>query len=98
MSLRFGPPTTVLNIRAGIEGPRPFYPDADGDGYPETEWMDAWAGVDLTLTQRLAPGWTCIAGVENLLDAGDADRLPIPPRMIHAGLRGRWSERTGGSP
>ncbi len=97
-SLRVGPPTTVLNIRAGIEGPRPFYPDADGDGYPETEWMDAWAGVDLTVTQRLAPGWTCIAGVENLLDAGDADRLPIPPRMIHAGLRGRWSERTGDSP
>jgi outer membrane receptor for ferrienterochelin and colicins len=97
VALRVGPPTTVLNIRAGIEGPRPFYPDADGDGYVETEWMDAWAGVDLTMTQRLAPGWTCTVGVENLLDAGDANRLPIPPRMVHAGIRGRWSGSPGES-
>jgi outer membrane receptor for ferrienterochelin and colicins len=77
-----------LVTRTMLVGPRPFYfEDARTDAPPH-------ALMDLRLEQRLTDALGLSAGVDNLLGAGDPQFLPVPPRLLYAGI----DARVGGAP
>ena len=51
---------------------------------------DPYATIDLRLSQSLLRYLTLFVGVENLLDAGDATVIPLPPRSFYGGLTVRY--------
>ncbi len=67
---------TSLTTRGVVVGPRPF----TGQVAPP------YALVDARAQHRPSDAVGLFAGVENLLDAGDAEFLPTPPRLVYAGL------------
>lgn len=79
--------------RLGVVGPRPYYTDADGDGTSERTDSPAYvlwdARLDLALTRYLS----AFVGGQNLLNAGDASLLPIPPRSMYIGLSLRGEKK-----
>lgn len=46
----------------------------------------AYVNADLRLEQPLPGGLAAFVGVDNLFAAGDAQRLPLPPRTFYGGL------------
>ena len=72
------------HVRAVAVGPRPFLED---DALVEAP---AYLQLDLRAAYDVGRSVDLFAGVENLLDAGDPDRLPLPPRVVYAGLDGRF--------
>ncbi len=75
---------TRLFARVGAWSRRP-YTENDTQVF-----SDPYATVDLRLSQSLLRYLTVFAGVENLLDAGDASLLPLPPRSFYGGLTLRY--------
>ncbi|MEZ4240288.1 MAG: TonB-dependent receptor [Myxococcota bacterium] len=69
-----------LTARSMLVGPRPLYLDAGRVDAPPH------ALVDLRLEQPVSRGMRLSAGVDNLLGAGDPQLLPVPPRLVYAGL------------
>ncbi|MEM6927584.1 MAG: TonB-dependent receptor [Myxococcota bacterium] len=65
-----------LTTRGVLVGPRPF----PGQVAPPYALLDARA------QHRPSDAFGVFAGVENLLDTGDAEFLPTPPRLLYAGL------------
>lgn len=82
---------TSLRVRATIQGRRLFYADVDGDAVEDEQPTPPFATLDLRLGQALlAEHVQAFAGVENLLDAGDATTNPIPPRTFYGGVTLRY--------
>ena len=78
-------------LRGSWVGSRPFYIDEDGDGVEETQDAAPYTMLDIRLGQDLFEDRVSLfAGVDNLLQAGDAAWLPVPPRTFYAGLNGRY--------
>lgn len=75
--------------RWSFVGPRAYFLDEDGDGASDRVEAPAYvlwdARLQLSLTQKIA---AYLAG-QNLLDAGDARFLPIPPRALFVGISAR---------
>ena len=73
--------------RAEAVGVTRFYLDLDGDGAEDLVEADPYLDLGLRLQQRL---WrrrlTLFAGVDNLLDAGDALYVHLVPRTLYGGL------------
>ncbi len=75
-------------LRGAIVGPRPFYVD----GATTPTFAKTYATIDARLEKRVFDDrLTAFGGIDNLLDAGDARFLPIPPRALYAGLEGRYA-------
>ncbi|HWB77949.1 MAG TPA: TonB-dependent receptor [Nannocystaceae bacterium] len=82
---------TSVRVRSAIFGSRTFFADEDGDGVERPRNSPAFATLDLRLAQRvLADHLEIFAGVDNLLDAGDATDNPIPPRSFYGGITLRY--------
>lgn len=82
---------TSLRVRSAIIGRRSFYADLDGDELEDTQATPPFATLDLRLGQALlSDRIQAFAGVENLLDAGDASTNPIPPRSFYGGVTVRY--------
>jgi outer membrane receptor for ferrienterochelin and colicins len=73
--------------RAAFVGSRPFFDDTDGDDVAERRDASAYASLDARVAQRLGLGLRTFIQGENLLDAGDARYLPIPPRTFSGGIQ-----------
>jgi hypothetical protein len=68
--------------------------DINGDEQEETVTTDPTTLVDARLAQPLSLNRTKLqlfVGSENILNAGDSDYLPVPPRTIYFGLMGRYA-------
>ena len=73
-----------LSTRLAVVGSRPYYPTTgDVVAPPYASW-------DLRVAKRIGQHVTAFVGCDNLLSAGDADRLLIPPRVAYAGATVRY--------
>ncbi len=84
VSVRHRPSGIEANARAGLVGARPF---RRGDDWV---WAPPYADLDLRVERRMNRHVTVFAVATNVLGAGHAELLPIPPRGIHAGLTARY--------
>ncbi|MCP3139016.1 TonB-dependent receptor plug domain-containing protein [Pyxidicoccus xibeiensis] len=75
--------------RGALVGHRPFYPDTDGDGEANPYRASPYVTVDARLGWRLREQLQLFVIGTNLLDAGNPNDLPIPPRTFQAGLSAR---------
>jgi outer membrane receptor for ferrienterochelin and colicins len=80
---------TRFTGRTAVVGPRIFYSDAL-DPQATVSTAPAYVELDLRAQQAMSDRFAVFAGVDNLLDAGDADRLPLTPRLLYAGVDGRF--------
>lgn len=78
-----------LTCRTALVGPRIFYSDALDPEATATE-APAYVELDLRAQQAVSDRFALFLGVDNLLDAGDGDRLPLTPRLLYAGIDGRF--------
>ena len=84
---------TTVTARLTWNGPKKYFVDIDDDGVEETIESDATSIVDLRLFQDLTQtrsGVRLFVGTDNLLNTGDSDYFPLPPRTLFAGLTGRF--------
>jgi outer membrane receptor for ferrienterochelin and colicins len=65
-------------------GPRPYYQAPDGTA--RTVQAPAYATLDARLAHGVLESVRLFVAGRNLLGAGDANYLPIPPRAFYAGL------------
>ncbi|MFO0744548.1 MAG: TonB-dependent receptor [Myxococcota bacterium] len=72
------------STRIELTGPRPFEHD-DGSRYQSKSALI----LDARLAAALGDHLSLVLGVDNLADAGDIDTLPIRPRTLYGGVRGR---------
>ena len=79
--------------RAALVGEQRFYVDDNGDGQEEDVVTDPYINLDVRLSQALGSLLEIFAGIDNVLNAGDARYLPLPPRFIYVGLSGRFSSK-----
>ena len=88
-SLRYRVPSIGFETlwRAAFVGERPFYQDLDGDGAEEQRDAYAYASVDWRVAQRLGYGFGSFFMAQNLLDAGDPEFTPLPPRSFFGGVQ-----------
>lgn len=90
LSTEVAPTGTVLAASAAIVGPRPFYAsDQIGSfagGADRPVISEAHALADVRVEQRLAEPLSLVVGVDNVLDAGQADYLRVAPRFLYAGV------------
>ncbi len=85
---------TQRHARWGVEasarlawtGERPFYLDRDGDGVAERFDAAPYASLDARLGWEVWGGAGIFLGGENLLNAGDAELLPLAPRRLYGGV------------
>jgi len=73
-----------LSTRLMVVGSRPFY-ETTGD-----VMAPPYASWDLRAAKRFGRHTSVFVGCDNALDAGDALRLLIPPRIVYAGLGLRY--------
>lgn len=66
--------------RVAVVGPRPFY---DTPGVPAAP---PYASLDLRAAWTRRRALTVFVGCDNVLDAGDAQVLRLPPRTLYAGV------------
>jgi len=83
---------TRVTGRTAVVGPRIFYSDALDPDATVTE-APAYVELDARAQQALSKRFALFAGVDNILDAGDADRLPLTPRLFYAGVDGRFGAK-----
>lgn len=82
-----------FSVRATWNSPQAFFRDTNGDGTEErvdsdsTTLFDARAAQDLQIRRT---GMRLFIGIENILNDGDPEYLPLPPRTYYAGLTGRY--------
>jgi outer membrane receptor for ferrienterochelin and colicins len=75
--------------RAVVTGRRSYFADMDGDGVDEERVADRYAVVGAQLAKRFGRTLHAYLGVDNALDAGDAELTPIAPRSLYAGVQVR---------
>ena len=80
---RYRPWALRLTTRGSWVGRRPFY-ESDGLRY-----ADPYVRMGLRASKKWGKNTTFFAGVENLLNEGDPNYLPIQPRTLSAGVSGR---------
>ena len=86
--------STSFNVRGAWDGPKSYYRDIDADGAEETIETDGELLIDARLGQELSFKRMAIqlfVGSANILNEGDAEYLPVPPRTFYAGLTGRYA-------
>ncbi len=87
LCLSIPPWQVTFTARGRLEGPRLYFEDQDGDGEEETEIRSSpHALLDLRLEKRFSAAVELFIGVDNLLDAGEAEYLPLPPRAFYGGI------------
>jgi len=75
------------NLRGSVAGTTRFYFDADGDGSEDIVDTDPYVVIDARLQQRiLRKRLALFAGVDNVLNAGDAIYIHLDPRLIYGGF------------
>lgn len=79
---------TLLSSRAAFVGSRSYYPDLEG-----ADVRPGYVLLDARLEQRVGATWSAFAGVDNALDAGDADLTPLMPRVVYGGLTASLAPR-----
>ena len=87
---------TSFNIRGAWDGQKPYYVDTDGDEIEETVTTNPTTLIDTRIAQPLPLGRTkmqLFVGSENILNTGNSDYLPLPPRTIYFGLMGRYATK-----
>ena len=84
------PRTAEISGRARLVGAQVFYADTNGDDVEESLYTDPYASIDLRTEKQVTAALSALAGVNNLLDAGDAETLPLEPRQLYAGLFGTF--------
>jgi outer membrane receptor for ferrienterochelin and colicins len=82
----FGIETT---FRASIVGQRPFYTDSAEDESYETEFSDSYTTADFRLAKQIGQTLKVFAGIENILNTGESEYLPIQPRTFYGGISGQ---------
>ena len=82
--------TAEVSGRARLVGAQVFYADTNGDDVEESLYTNPYASIDLRAEKRVTAALSALTGVNNLLDAGDAETLPLEPRQIYAGLSGSF--------
>jgi len=100
LTWRYEPWGTLAVLRGSLVGSRPYYLDVDGDGVEDRSDAEPYATLDARISKELWGAVSLFAGADNLLDAGDAEWTPLPPRSFYAGLTGRypWEVRRHGAP
>ncbi|WP_224361462.1 TonB-dependent receptor plug domain-containing protein [Hyalangium versicolor] len=83
---RFRPWRLEAWARGALVGSRPFYPDVDGDGVADPYKADPYVTLDARVTEELFTGFRLFVAGSNLLEAGNPDDLPIPPRTFQLGI------------
>lgn len=73
-------------VRGRVTGRRAF---ATSEDQP-TEYADPFASIDIRISQSFLRYLSAFVGVENLLDAGNAQTNPIAPRAFYGGLTFRY--------
>nr|WP_226994005.1 TonB-dependent receptor [Myxococcus hansupus] len=76
-------------VRGALVGPRPFYPDTDGDGIANPYQSSSYLTVDARVGWRMREELQFFVLGTNLANAGNPSDLPIPPRAIQAGISAR---------
>lgn len=81
----------ALAAEAGLllVGRRPFYRDTNDDGVDERQYARPYAALRLRISKDWGQLLSTFAGVDNALDAGDADFTRVAPRTFYAGLTAR---------
>jgi outer membrane receptor for ferrienterochelin and colicins len=87
ISARYRPIGFEATVRANLVSSRPFYDLLDADGQPTVVWADPYCTLDLQITYRFRSLFSIFVGVNNLLGAGDAKYLPLPPRHFYLGAQ-----------
>ncbi len=77
-------------VRGAFVGPRPFYPDVDGDGDVDAYEARSYVTLDARVSQQLPAGLRLFVAGSNLAAAGNPEDLPISPRTFQAGLSARF--------
>lgn len=76
-------------LRGNLVGERPFYAKPNGEIFEQTVIAQPYSNMDLRIGQKLFEKTTLFFGIENILDAGEADFLPIQPRTFYGGITQR---------
>lgn len=77
------------SVRAGWMSARPFY-DTDTGGADVLRLSPAYVTLDIRVSKTFLMGLGVVAGVDNALNAGNANDLPLPPRNFYGGLQARF--------
>ena len=88
---------TSLMLRGSWNSAKAFFFDTDGDQEEERVNAAASTLLDARVSQDLGlgrAGLRLFVGVENILNEGDSDHLPIAPRTTFVGLTGRYPTKT----
>ena len=78
--------STLASVSVMWSASRPFYADLDGDTVEETLRADPYATVDLRFKQGIGENLNFFINIENLLNEGDHQFLPIQPFTTSGGL------------
>jgi outer membrane receptor for ferrienterochelin and colicins len=89
LSFTYEPWELDFVARCALQVDRIFYVDTDGDGVEEELYGDPIAQIDLRLAKRFTRHFELFAGVDNLIDAGDAFTV-LRPLTVYGGARGRY--------
>lgn len=84
VSGRVRPIALDVSLRVAWNSERTFYPD--GITHNVTLQTEPFTVVDARVGRRFFPWGSAFVGVNNLLDAGDATYLPLPPRQLYGGV------------
>ncbi|MDC0710693.1 TonB-dependent receptor [Stigmatella sp. ncwal1] len=87
---RFRPWGLETWVRGALVGSRPFYPDTDGDGVADPYRSKSYVTLDARISKQLPAGLRLFIAGSNLLDEGNTTDLPIPPRLLQAGLSAQF--------
>ncbi|ADO75065.1 TonB-dependent receptor plug domain-containing protein [Stigmatella aurantiaca] len=87
---RFRPWGLETWVRGALVGSRPFYPDTDGDGVANPYRAKSYVTLDARISRQLPAGLRLFVAGSNLLEAGNTTDLPIPPRLLQAGISAQF--------
>jgi outer membrane receptor for ferrienterochelin and colicins len=76
-----------LNLRATVNGARPFYTDDNADGVDEVVWAKPFVDLEVTAGYTFREWLRVFVTGYNLTNAGDVLYLPRPPRGVVGGVQ-----------
>lgn len=83
-------------VRAAWSAAQSYYADDDDDGVIELVEAPGFTSLGLRVGREIGRSYELYAGVDNLLDAGDATYNRLAPRLVYLGLRTVWPGREEG--
>ncbi len=83
---------TRVQLRGAVFGGQQFYRvvSEGGDSREEQVTLAPYAVLDIRVAQEFLKHYAVFLGVDNLLNAGDPDFLPLVPRSFYGGLTLRY--------